>query len=254
MGGRRNIFALGLLAAALVSGGTSVETCARSAVMSSRINSDWQTRVYSPKDRKNLAIAARKTMDGELSACGTTYRFPDGRIDWRLNPSPNGYREWMFHVARHKFWTTLAEYYLLTGDERAVSAWLAQIRSWMEQMPAPPADTPPTATEHWRTIDVGIRMKEWSRQIAAFIRSPQVTDEFLERYFHSVREHGLRLRRHSTNGNWLMSELTGLLHVAMLYPFLEEASEWHDYALARMKDELSRQVYPDGFQYELTPS
>ena len=254
MGGRRNIFALGLLAAALVSGGTSVETCARSAVMSSRVNSDWQTRVYSPKDRKNLAIAARKTMDGELSACGTTYRFPDGRIDWRLNPSPNGYREWMFHVARHKFWTTLAEYYSLTGDERAVSAWLAQIRSWMEQMPAPPADTPPTATEHWRTIDVGIRMKEWSRQIAAFIRSPQVTDEFLERYFHSVREHGLRLRRHSTNGNWLMSELTGLLHVAVLYPFLEEASEWHDYALGRMKDELARQVYPDGFQYELTPS
>ena len=222
--------------------------------LSSRVNSDWQTRVYSPKDRKNLAIAARKTMDGELSACGTSYRFPDGRIDWSLNPSPSGYREWMFHVARHKFWTTLAEYYSLTGDERAVSAWLTQIGSWMEQRPAPPLDTPPTATEHWRTIDVGIRMQEWCRQIAAFIRSPQVTDEFLERYFRSVREHALRLRHHSTNGNWLMSELTGLLHVAMLYPFLEEASEWQNYALGRMKDELARQVYPDGFQYELTPS
>ena len=238
----------------LLHGAAPREIRSRLEYLSHRVNSDWSGRNISAGERRMLYDAAQKTMDCELSACGTSHRFTDGRIDWLLNPSPGKYREWTFHVSRHKFWTKLAEYYVLTGDEKAVAAWLAQIESWMEQMPPPPLDTPPTATEHWRVIDAGIRMVEWSRQMAAFSRSPQVTDEFLMRYFQSVREHGLRLRSHPANGNWLMSQLNGLLHIAVLYPFLEESAEWREYALGMMKSELERQVYPDGFQYELTPS
>ena len=162
----------------LLHGAAPAEIRTRLEYLSSRVNSDWSERKISVRERRMLCDIAQKTMDGELSACGTTYRFPDGRIDWHLNPSPGKYREWMFHVARHKFWTKLAEYYALTGDEKAASAWLTQVGSWMEQMPPPPRDAPPTATEHWRVIDAGIRMVEWSRQMVAFIRSPQVTDEW----------------------------------------------------------------------------
>ena len=46
-------------------------------------------------------------------------------------------------------------------------------------------------------------------------------------------------------------ELHGLLRITLLYPFLNDAPEWKAYALKRLQEEFSRQVYPDGFQYEL---
>ena len=114
-----------------------------------------------------------------------------------------------------------------------------------------PEKAGPGATHCWRTIEAGIRMSGWSRQIAAFAKSPQVTDEFLTRYFISIWEHGWRLRNNSTHGNWLLMELHGLLRITLLYPFLNDAPEWKAYALKLLGEEFSRQVYPDGFQYEL---
>ena len=48
-------------------------------------------------------------------------------------------------------------------------------------------------------------------------------------------------------------ELNGLLHVSMLFPFLSEARLWRESALAEFKAQLAEQVYPDGFQFELSP-
>ena len=47
-------------------------------------------------------------------------------------------------------------------------------------------------------------------------------------------------------------EMAGLSHIAMLYPFILETSDWGEYAFRRLSEEIDVQVYPDGFQYELS--
>ncbi len=222
----------------------------RATLVPDRLNHDWLSRKYSAKELQSLKARAAEIMDYRLSSCGMPHHFEDHKVDWDLNPTFNQYKEWTWQLSRHPFWTTLAEYYTATGDEKAATVWIDMISSWFDQALVP-EKAGPGATHCWRTIEAGIRMSGWSRQIAAFAKSPQVTDEFLTRYFISIWEHGWRLRNNSTSGNWLLMELHGLLRIAMLYPFLSDAPEWKAYALGRLQKEFSRQVYPDGFQYEL---
>ena len=222
----------------------------RATLRNDALNKDWLERKYKGKELRALKRRAEEIMDYRLSSCGMPHHFTDHKVDWDLNPTFNKYKEWTWQLSRHPFWTTLAEYYTATGDEKAVTVWIDMISSWFDQALVPEKASP-GATHCWRTIEAGIRMSGWSRQIAAFAKSPQVTDEFLTRYFISIWEHGWRLRNNSTNGNWLLMELHGLLRITLLYPFLNDAPEWKAYALKLLGEEFSRQVYPDGFQYEL---
>ena len=222
----------------------------RGTLRNDALNKDWLERKYEGKALRALKRRAGEIMDYRLSSCGMPHHFTDHKVDWDLNPTFNKYKEWTWQLSRHPFWTTLAEYYTATGDEKAVTVWIDMISSWFDQALVP-EKAGPGATHCWRTIEAGIRMTGWSRQIAAFAKSPQVTDEFLTRYFISIWEHGWRLRNNSTHGNWLLMELHGLLRITLLYPFLNDAPEWKAYALKLLGEEFSRQVYPDGFQYEL---
>ena len=222
----------------------------RATLRNDALNKDWLERKYEGKALRALKRRAGEIMDYRLSSCGMPHHFTDHKVDWDLNPTFNKYKEWTWQLSRHPFWTTLAEYYTATGDEKAVTVWIDMISSWFDQALVP-EKAGPGATHCWRTIEAGIRMSGWSRQIAAFAKSPQVTDEFLTRYFISIWEHGWRLRNNSTHGNWLLMELHGLLRITLLYPFLNDAPEWKAYALKLLGEEFSRQVYPDGFQYEL---
>ena len=214
----------------------------RATLRNDALNKDWLERKYEGKALRALKRRAGEIMDYRLSSCGMPHHFTDHKVDWDLNPTFNKYKEWTWQLSRHPFWTTLAEYYTATGDEKAVTVWIDMISSWFDQALVP-EKAGPGATHCWRTIEAGIRMTGWSRQIAAFAKSPQVTDEFLTRYFISIWEHGWRLRNNSTHGNWLLMELHGLLRITLLYPFLNDAPEWKAYALKLLGEEFSRQVY-----------
>ncbi len=214
------------------------------------LNGDWLARKYTERDRKRLKSGVDKTMNYLLSSTGTPHQFPVGKIDWEANPTFNKYREWTWQLSRHPYWTQMAEYYTLTKDEAVAKVWGDQISSWFDQAICP-VKASAYATCCWRTIEAGIRMSGWSRQIHAFLNSPTVTDEFLTRYFTSIWEHGWRLRTNATRGNWLLMELHGLLRISLLYPFFSDAPEWKAFALKHLQEEFGRQVYPDGFQYEL---
>jgi hypothetical protein len=92
----------------------------------------------------------------------------------------------------------------------------------------------------------------WQWALHAFYRSPHFTDDLLIDWYKSVYEHGRRLRDHHRTHNWLIMEMNGLAQIGLLYPQFREADAWKDYALDRLIDELDSQVYPDGFQFELT--
>jgi hypothetical protein len=106
----------------------------------------------------------------------------------------------------------------------------------------------------WRTIEAGIRTaNSWTTALAAFRRSPSLSDRLLLDWLKSWIEHGRHLSNHPTHGNWLTMEMNGLYHVGTLIPFVKEADTWRNMAAERLRKETNVQVYPDGAQFELTP-
>ena len=203
------------------------------------------------KGEDDYAVADR-IMTGRMISCDFEYQFPNGKVDWELNPTENGLREWTWQLSRHHEWRCLAHCYKETGDKKYVRAYVDFLMSWCEQAICP-EKAPGGATQCWRTLEAGLRMiKIWHYCFFTFYKCPEVTDHVITTYMKSIWEHGYRLRPSTSAANWLTTELTGLAHIGMLYPFFKNSAEWKEYALRRLDEEIEIQFYPDGFHYELT--
>jgi hypothetical protein len=196
--------------------------------------------------------AADRICRNELISCGTAHAFGDN-IDWFANPTFNAYKEWTWQLSRHNEWKHLAKAYRDTGNEKYAQCFAKQFASWVRQAVAPGDDVGGGETLCWRTIECGIRMGgDWPYALHVFYRNAAFTDELLVDWYKSVWEHGKRLRLQHRTGNWLIMEMNGLAQIGILYPQFVQAKEWYEYALNKLIEELDRQIYPDGFQYELS--
>ena len=218
-----------------------------------KLKAVWVKEITSASQRvKDGTIArAKDAMEYKVSSCGIPWHFKDHKIDWEFNPTYNAYKEWPWQLSRHPEWSALAKYYILTGDEQAAQTYADMLDSWLKQAVVP-EDLPGYATWCWRTIEAGIRMMSWIFHISVFIDSPALTDKLVTEYYISLYEHGWRLRTKCTHGNWLIMEMHGLLKSALTGYFFNDSKAWYDYAVTRLCAELDIQVYPDGFQYELS--
>ena len=199
-----------------------------------------------------LRDEARDTIARKFTTVSTTHQYDPTDIDWNLNPTYNNYEEYVWQLNRLGFFSTLAEYYRATGDESASRAFVEILSSWWNAQKLPPDGTSAYATGGWRTIEAGIRMFTWPVYLHSFLRSNQLSDRFLTQFFCSVCEHNHRLLDRPTIGNWQIHQLSGILTSAIAFPFLKDAPKWEEYALAGLMEEFGKQVYPDGFQFELT--
>ena len=198
--------------------------------------------------------AAEVILSGELCSCGFSHKFPDvASVDWECNPTPNQYEEWTWQLSRHHEWRCLGHCYHETGDEKYAKGFVDLMMSWCKQ-----AICPENAVFYhtlcWRTIEAGIRMTlNWHYAFYACIHSPHMTDHVITTFMRSICDHAYRLRNFgSGGGNWRAMEMAGLAHIAMLFPFLRDADAWREYAFAVLEDELDKQIYADGFQFELS--
>ncbi len=175
------------------------------------------------------------------------------RIDWFANPTANGYKEWTWQLSRHNGIKMMAHEYNRTGNEEIAASAIAIMRSWIEDAEVPAIGTSGRDTKCWRTIECGIRMgANWPYIFYSFMKSPSFTDEMILLWFKSIYEHASRLMHDKTAANWLLMEMNGLAHIAILYPFFKDSGIWQKTAITSMEEECKRQFYPDGFQYELT--
>ncbi|MBN1874394.1 MAG: alginate lyase family protein [Anaerolineae bacterium] len=215
-----------------------------------RISRDFRGANWMRTD-ETPRTAARRILHGELISCSTPYTF-EGEVDWFANPTFNQYKEWTWQLSRHPEWALLGERYRETQDEKYAEAFVRYFTGWVHQALVP-EDAPGGATLCWRTIEAGIRMAgSWQWALHSFYISPHFTDDVLVDWYKSVWEHGWRLRNFHRTGNWLIMEMNGLAQIGILYPQFKEAPAWKTYAFERMIEELDIQVYPDGFQCELT--
>ena len=195
--------------------------------------------------------AAERILRGELISCSTPHQF-EGTVDWFSNPTFNQYKEWTWQLSRHPEWALLGERYRATGEERFAKAFVDYFESWVHQALVP-ENADGSATLCWRTIEAGIRMGGvWPWTLHSFYQSPHFTDDVLVDWYKSVWEHGWRLRNFHRTGNWLIMEMNGLAQIGILYPQFIDSPAWKEYAFARMVEELQAQIYPDGWQVELS--
>lgn len=200
------------------------------------------------------ADACKRICSHELISRGIPYDFGTGcTIDWESNHTENQYAEWTWQLNRHNEWKLLAHEYLKTGDEALAQCTAELFSSWVKQATRPAEDVSGYETLCWRTIECGIRMgANWPYTLFAFYRSPAFSDDLLVDWYKSVWEHGMRLSTQYRIGNWLIMEMNGLGHIGILYPMFRQSAAWLQQAIASMEAELDRQIYPDGFQYELS--
>lgn len=198
--------------------------------------------------------ACRRLKSHILISVGVPCDFgADREIDWKANPTYNQYREWTWQLNRHHEWKMLAHEYNRTKDEAYAYQAAEFFESWVHQAVRPGEDVCGYDTECWRTIECGIRMgANWPYVLHTFFDTEPFTDDVLIDWYKSVWEHGNRLFRNRTHGNWLIMEMNGLAQIGILYPQFKQSKEWLETAFAALEEELGRQIYPDGFQYELS--
>lgn len=209
-------------------------------------------------DPNDLTVANDALRD-RFNIYGTPVQFADGNIDWSYNPTKQpGYTgaatdEWTWGLNRHNFWPRMGRAYHLLKNEQYAEAFVRQMTHWIENNPVP-LWAQQGAGSRWRTIEAGLRMQgSWPNAFLYFLSSPSFTDEAIVTMVRSMVEHARYLMTHNTGGNWLTIEMNGLYHVGVLFPEFKEAAQWRRFAGERMRDALTRQVYPDGAQVELTP-
>lgn len=207
-----------------------------------------------PKLTDELIEEGERIIDGQMISCGVPIHFPKRKnIDWFANPTYNKYSEWTWQLSRHPEWITLARLYRGTKDEKYVHAFEDYLISWCEQTEAPPHGTSAYETLSWRTLECGLRLEDsWLEAIMSFSVSKTLSDHAITCFFRSVWEQVDRIFDASTGYNWLISEMTGVNSAAIAYPFFKESGEWYRRSMNRLTKQFGVQIYPDGFQFELT--
>ena len=215
---------------------------------------DNRETVSSRRARGNgetLLKEAERVLSHELKSCGITHKF-DGEIDWFVNPTYNGYKEWTWQLSRHHDINILVKAYEKTGDEKYAADAVYLLTSWIRQAVRPEPDVGDGATLCWRTIEVGERMSLWPDLFFPLLASPSATDDFILDFCRSLYEHGARLIRSKTHNNWRNIELAGFASLAVLFPIFEVTPAWLEHVANGVYDHLVRQIHPDGFQFELS--
>jgi hypothetical protein len=205
------------------------------------------------KPTDDLIDKAEKACRHYMVSCGIPYDYGSSEVDWFFNPTYNNYSEWTWQLSRHDELVTLSRAYRATGDEKYARACAELMESWISQALPPKEPCSGYDTLCWRTIECGIRQGvKWPEIVHTFYKSPSFGDDLIVDIFKSIFKHGERLKRDHRNGNWLIMEMNGLIHIGILYPFFKLSEDWYEYAMNKLIEELDLQIYPDGFQYELT--
>lgn len=177
-------------------------------------------------------------------------------IDWSQNQMTEGESatvEWNASLNRHGMFSTLAEAYWTTGDDGYVRKLIELWTDWIEDAPLL-LNSSGNSPYHWawETLNTAVRTSgAWPTSLFRTLDSAEWSDEALVTVTKSFAEHAAHLMKHPTRNNWLTAEATGLYYTGVLFPEFEAAETWRETAIGRLYEQMEREVYPDGLEYEL---
>lgn len=136
-----------------------------------------------------------------------------------------------------------------SGTERDAIEFLLQTADWI-------AANPLGRGVNWAsTMDVGIRAVNWIWGARLLAHRLNRFHRPVSGLMRSLREHGQHISQNldfyeeATNNHYL-ANLAGLLYIGCACPEMPEADHWVHFGLHQLVSEMSREVYPDGMDFE----
>jgi len=157
-----------------------------------------------------------------------------------------------WEISRSQHLVTLGQAYVLTGEERYVKEYIYQLIDWIEN------NTIQFGPNWTCTMDVAIRAANWVMSLAYFIDSKHITDRFLFYLIRNIYCHGKHIVNNleygSITSNHYLSDISGLFFIASFFKKNIIGRKWLDFSLKELKEEMKKQVYEDGVDFEASTS
>lgn len=169
-------------------------------------------------------------------------------IDY-CNPERPSDVKFPWEVSRMQWLIPAGQAYLLTGKEAYAQTVRGVIEQWI-------AANPYGYGVNWAsTIEVALRILTWTWFFHVFSRSKAWNDSsFREQFLRCLYLHGVFTERHleksDINGNHYTANAAGLVFAGLFFGECASARRWADHGWAILVDELPRQVYSDGVDFE----
>jgi len=176
---------------------------------------------------------------------------PDSTIDWTTYDPVS--TEWHYQFHRMYWLSNFGKVYGSTGNEVYAAEWMAELVDWVND----------NNSGYPRTLDTGIRLKNWVESYQYFIHeyvSSSINPEDHVTILKSLTEQCRFLRDNwRSTGNWGASETQGLGYVMVMFPEFKFTPNgnwewWRDLIISRLDHHLSNDFYSDGVQFETSPS
>jgi Heparinase II/III-like protein/Heparinase II/III N-terminus len=230
-----------------------------------------------PQKTAEIIAEAQKICAHHFDLLGSGSHYWGERINWHIDPK-SGYCwpkqfyaeltrvppinnvdvKLPYELSRMQHLLTLGKAYCLTEDESYAQEVIAQINQWLD-------DNPCLVGVNWTcAMDVAIRIINIIWGVVFIEASTSITAEFKRRIFITIWEHGQYLVRHLeysisddgriANHNHYLSNIVGLVYLGILFPEFKASETWRSIGATALLEEMDRQVYPDGVNYESSTS
>ncbi|OPX84865.1 MAG: Heparin-sulfate lyase precursor [Pelotomaculum sp. PtaB.Bin104] len=220
-----------------------------------------------PGQREVLLKSARKVLEHRFDLLGKQYNFGNA-VDWHCAEDGNRWplNHWgtlhitgrnglgdlrpLWELNRHQQFYILGRAYWWTGDERYAEEFVSQLKSWFR-------DNPPELGINWQSnLEIAVRSVSWLWAYHFFLQSATLDDETLfdlvRAFLHSAShlDRHISFSRYCMRNNHYIGDAAGLALIAQTFPELKQAKSWKRKAFKILYDELRRQVYADGVNWE----
>lgn len=158
-----------------------------------------------------------------------------------------------WELSRFQHLIILGQAYILTRDRKYAEEFACQISGWIKNNPL-------GFGVNWKcAMEVAIRAANWLVAQEYFSEKGVIHNNFWSEFYTSIYKHGKFIRKHLENhsgftNNHYLSDLVGLFFVAIYCPFFKESKNWQEFALKELTNEVEKQVYPDGCNFEASTS
>ncbi|MBI4429738.1 MAG: alginate lyase family protein [Ignavibacteriales bacterium] len=151
----------------------------------------------------------------------------------------------------HQVWW-LGKAYWLTRNEEYAEKFRTLLDEWIE-------NNPPGKGVNWMVaMEASMRAANWIAGYYFFCESSSIRSEFWLRFFKSLYIHGVfienNIELHWRNSNHFLSDVVGMIFLGIFFQGTAFGKRWRQWGIRSLAEEMERQVFPDGVDYEKSTS
>lgn len=221
-----------------------------------------------PDDQRSIVLVADRAITHEINLLGSGPVKLGEKIDWNLdfksgfdwppryfrdvaysNPERRSDVKVPWELSRLQWLIPVGQAYLITGSGHYADAVRAVIDDWIKQNPY-------ARSVNWAcTMEAALRILTWTWFFHVFHDSDAWADPaFRERFLRALYLHVEFTERHleysDVNGNHCTADAAGLVFGGLFFGRGKSAERWQRKGWQLLNDELPRQVFSDGVDFE----